>query len=45
MIEKTNIVIEKLDSFAAALIDDDILLTIMKTQALVKEIHSDVSND
>jgi len=45
MIEKTNNVIEKLDSFATALIDDDILLTIMKTQVLVKEIHSDVSND
>ena len=45
MIEKTNNVIEKLDSFATTLIDDNILLTIMKTQALVKEIHSDVSND
>jgi len=45
MIEKTSKVIEKLEGFAGASVDDDVLLTIMKTQALVKEIHSDVSND
>lgn len=45
MLEKTSTVIERLSAFAHCTIDDDTLLTIMKTQSLVKEIATDVSND
>jgi len=41
MLEKTNTIIDKLNSFAKKEISEEILLTIMKTQALVKEIYSD----
>ena len=40
MIEKTNQIIEKLDSYASSHIDDNLLLTILKTQKLVKEIYT-----
>jgi hypothetical protein len=45
MLEKTSTVIDRLNEFAQCAIDDDTLLTIMKTQSLVKEIATDVSND
>ena len=41
MLERTNMIIDKLNSFAKEEMSDEILLTIMKTQALVKEIYSD----
>ena len=41
MLEKTNSIIERLNTFANASIDDGVLLTVMKTQSLVKEIFSD----
>ena len=41
MLEKTNTIIDKLNSFAKKEISEEILLTIMKTQTLVKEIYSD----
>ena len=41
MLEKTNTIIDKLNSFAKKEISEETLLTIMKTQALVKEIYSD----
>jgi hypothetical protein len=39
MIEKTNQVIEKLNSFAKQDINEELLITVLKTQSLVKEIH------
>ena len=41
----TEKVIEKLDSFSTSEIDDDVLLTVLKTQDLTKEIFSDGLND
>jgi len=38
MTEKTTQIIEKLESFSSAPIDESVLKTIMKTQKLVKEI-------
>ena len=40
MLDKANKIIEKLDSFAQQGIKDDLLLTVLKTQSLVKEIQS-----
>lgn len=45
MMKKTNRVVEKLENYAAESVTDDVLLTILKTQKLVKEIHTDGSND
>jgi len=45
MSEKLEKVIEKLDSFSTSEIDDDVLLTVLKTQDLTKEIFSDGLND
>jgi len=45
MQQKASQVVEKLDSFASETINDTVLLTVMKTQQLVKEIYSDGSND
>jgi hypothetical protein len=45
MLEKTVLVIERLESFAKKEITDDVLLTVMKTQELVKEMYNDVNND
>jgi hypothetical protein len=41
MITKTNKIIEKLENFASQNINEDVLLTVMRTQELVKEIYSD----
>jgi len=43
MMEKTNNVISKLDSYSRETVSESILLTVLKTQKLVKEIYSDVS--
>jgi hypothetical protein len=45
MMEKTTKVISKLDSFAQESINENVLLTILKTQSLVREIYSDGSHD
>ena len=45
MMEKTTKVISKLDSFARESINENVLLTILKTQSLVREIYSDGSHD
>jgi hypothetical protein len=45
MLEKTNEVIERLKSFAQETITEDVLMTVLATQALVKEIYTDASND
>jgi len=45
MADKANKIVEKLNSYAKLQITDDVLLTILKTQALVKEIYSDASDD
>ena len=45
MLEKTNKIIERLNGFSNKAIDDSLLLTVMKTQELVKEIYIDVSHD
>ncbi len=41
MVDKTNRIIEQLESFSKAGIDDKVLLTVMKTQSLVEEISKD----
>ena len=43
MLEKTDDVISKLDSYSKEAINESVLLTVLKTQKLVKEIYSDVS--
>ncbi len=40
MINKTNLIITKLDSFATATVNEKLLLTVLKTQQLVKEIYN-----
>ena len=45
MIEKTNQVIDRLKSFSQESINESVLLTILKTQQLVKEIYSNGNND
>ena len=44
MVEKTNKIVEKLESFKSTNIDEDILLTILKTQELAKELHDGGNN-
>jgi len=44
MLERADTVLEKLDSFAQGAINDRTLITIMKTQKLVKEIYTDGDN-
>ena len=43
MMEKTDNVISKLDSYSKETVSETLLLTVLKTQKLVKEIYSDVS--
>ena len=45
MLEKTNKIIERLNGFFNRTIDDNLLLTVMRTQELVKEIYTDASHD
>jgi len=45
MLHKTNTIIERLESFSKEPISDELLLTILKTQALVKEIYTDGNNN
>ena len=42
---KTNKIIEKLGNFANQDINEDVLLTVMRTQKLVKEIYSHGDNN
>jgi len=44
MTEKLENVIKKLDSFASSEINDEVLLTVLQTQDLTKEIHSNGIN-
>jgi len=41
MLQKTDQIIARLNEFAHCSVDDTVLLTILKTQSLVKEIYSD----
>ena len=45
MQKKTNLLIDKLSSFYENNIDENVLLTVMKTQTLVKEIFEDGNQD
>ncbi len=45
MIEKTNRVVEKLNQYAQKNITEELLLTVLSTQALVKEIYTDANNN
>ena len=45
MLEKTHQVLELLESFSHAEISDEVLLTVLKTQALMKELTADGHND
>jgi hypothetical protein len=44
MLEKTTQIIERLKGFSKQSINDELLLTVMKTQSLVKEIYADGSS-
>jgi hypothetical protein len=44
MVEKTNQIIDRLKGFSQEPISEQVLLTILKTQQLSKEIHSDGNN-
>jgi len=44
MVNKTDAVIEKLNSFSGTEINDEVLLTVLKTQNLVEEIFTDGDN-
>ena len=43
MLAKTEEIIARLKEFSKRSIDDELLLTVMKTQSLVKEIYTDGS--
>ena len=45
MFNKTQSVIERLNSFAKEDVNENVLLTIMKIQKLVKEIYPDADNN
>lgn len=45
MLNKTNTIVERLESYAKESINETVLLTVLKTQALVKEIYHDANND
>ena len=45
MVERTKRVIDKLGQFTSAKVDEQTLLTVLKTQGLVKEIFEDGSTD
>jgi len=45
MLSKTNKLIEKLEGFSQAIIDEQLLVTIIKTQQLVKEIGANGNNN
>ena len=44
MLKKAEQIVEQLTMFSERPIDDNVLLTVMKTQSLVKEIYSDGNN-
>ena len=44
MLNKTSKIIQKLESYSKQPLNDEVLLTIMKTQSLVKEINSDANH-
>ena len=45
LLRKTYEVIERLDNYSQRPVSEEVLLTVMKTQALVKEIYSHGNND
>lgn len=45
MTTKTKKVVSKLESYSKAGVSDDVLLSVLKTQALVKEIYDNATND
>jgi len=45
MFTKTNKIIDRLTTFAEETITEDVLMTVLRTQALVKEINTDGSHD
>ena len=45
MHQKTEKVVSKLESYTNNNVSDEVLLSVLKTQALVKEIYNNASND
>ena len=45
MTEKAERILNKLENFRLSEVEDETLITIMKTQKLVKELSKDVDND
>ena len=44
MSDKTQRIVQKLKSYSRSTITEDVLLTVMRTQQLVKEIHNDADH-
>jgi hypothetical protein len=40
MLNKTNQIVEKLESFAKSDVNENVLMTVLKTQSLVEEIYN-----
>jgi hypothetical protein len=45
MLDKTTAIVEKLEGFSKKQISEEVIFTILKTQALVREINADGNND
>ena len=44
MLEKTKQIVEKLNSFAKSDVNENVLMTVLKTQSLVEEIYNGDNN-
>ncbi len=42
MLEKTNQIVQRLKDFSKETISENVIMTVLKTQQLVKEIYEDV---
>ena len=45
MLNKTDEIVQRLESYSKEPINEKLLFTVLKTQALVKEIYRDANND
>ena len=45
MTEKTQLIIDRLNGYSKETIDENIIMTVLKTQELVKEIYEDVDQN
>ncbi len=45
MVSKAEQVVQKLNSYSQETISENVIMTVLKTQQLVKEIYNDVGQD